>query len=91
MVGYMLQGSLGQGGFGEVYVCTRDSDGAPFAMKVLLPEQDDDTVVRFRREDPSRILWKLSGWRNQPAEWLTTLRPYATFCHSFARNAGSCL
>ena len=42
-------------------------------------------------EDPSRILWKLPWQRNAPADRLTTLRPHATFCHSFARNEGSCL
>ena len=41
--------------------------------------------------DPSRVLWKLASWRNQPTERLTTLRPYATFCHSLAKNEDSCL
>jgi CRP/FNR family cyclic AMP-dependent transcriptional regulator len=47
--------------------------------------------IRIEQDlDPSRILWKLPGWRNQPTERLTTLRPHATFCHSFAMNEGSC-
>ena len=41
--------------------------------------------------DPSRVLWKLASWHNQPTEQLTTLRPYATFCHSLAKNEGNCL
>jgi len=49
---------------------------------------DDTFVVEL---DPSRVLWKLVSRRTQPAERLTTLRPYATFCRSFAKNEGSCL
>ena len=50
MPNYKRLDSLGEGGFGEVFVCQRDTDGKIFAMKVLLANQDDDTVARFRRE-----------------------------------------
>lgn len=50
MANYRLLDSLGQGGFGEVFICQRDTDDEMFAMKVLLANQDDATVARFRRE-----------------------------------------
>ena len=50
MANYRQLDSLGQGGFGEVFICQRDTDDEIFAMKVLLPDQDGDTVRRFRRE-----------------------------------------
>ena len=50
MASYRQVHSLGQGGFGEVFVCQRDMDGEIFAMKVLLANREDDTVARFQRE-----------------------------------------
>ena len=50
MPNYRRLASRGGGGFGEVFVCQRDTDNETFAMKVLLPDQDDDTVKRFKRE-----------------------------------------
>ena len=50
MVNYSRLDSLGRGGFGEVFVCKREEDGETLAMKVLLANQEDDAVARFRRE-----------------------------------------
>ena len=50
MANYRQLDSLGQGGFGEVFTCQRDTDHEIFAMKVLLADQEDDNVARFRRE-----------------------------------------
>ena len=62
------------------------------AQRNLLKGQALNTKSPFEYiEDPSRVLCKLASWRNQPTEQLTTLRPYATFCHSLAKNEGNCL
>ena len=50
MANYRQLNSLGHGGFGEVFVCQRKTDGETFAMKVLAAKQDNDTIARFRRE-----------------------------------------
>ena len=50
MANYRPLDSLGHGGFGEVFVCQRETDGETFAMKVLAAKQEADTVARFRRE-----------------------------------------
>ena len=50
MANYRQLHSLGHGGFGEVFVCQRKTDGETFAMKVLAARQDSDTIARFRRE-----------------------------------------
>lgn len=41
---------LGSGGFGEVWLCTRQEDGGVFAKKKLLDGEDDDGIARFQRE-----------------------------------------
>lgn len=41
---------LGSGGFGEVWLCTRQEDGEVFAKKRLLDSVDDDGIARFQRE-----------------------------------------
>ncbi len=50
MMSFKILQSLGRGGFGEVFVCERESDGSRFAMKRLLSTSDSDTVARFQRE-----------------------------------------
>ena len=41
---------LGSGGFGEVWLCTRQEDGGIFARKKLLDGVDEDGISRFQRE-----------------------------------------
>jgi len=41
---------LGSGGFGEVWLCTRQEDGEAFAKKRLLDSVDADGIARFQRE-----------------------------------------
>lgn len=41
---------LGSGGFGEVWLCTRQEDGEVFAKKRLLDSVDADGIARFQRE-----------------------------------------
>lgn len=41
---------LGSGGFGEVWLRTRQEDGGVFAKKKLLDGVDDDGIARFQRE-----------------------------------------
>ncbi len=41
---------IGSGGFGEVWLCTRESDGETFAKKKLLDGEDEDGIARFQRE-----------------------------------------
>ena len=48
---------LGSGGFGEVWLCTRQDDGGTYAKKNLLETVDSDGVARFQRE--VRILSQL--------------------------------
>jgi hypothetical protein len=48
---------IGEGGFGEVWMCERDTDGRPFAKKIVLPNLPSDAVERFARE--VRILGSL--------------------------------
>lgn len=50
MTGYREIEVLGTGGFGEVFVCERTSDGAEFAKKRLLPNVDEEAKRRFDRE-----------------------------------------
>ena len=50
MTHYRRRDSLGYGGFGEVFVCERETDGETFAMKVLADDQGGDAAARFRRE-----------------------------------------
>lgn len=50
---YTRGNQIGTGGFGAVYRCVRDVDGAEFAMKAL-QDTDPDAVKRFQRE--TRIL-----------------------------------
>ena len=50
MTNYKRLDSLGQGGFGEVFVCERETDCEKFAMKVLKEAQGANAVARFRRE-----------------------------------------
>jgi serine/threonine protein kinase len=48
---------IGRGGFAEVWHCTRDSDGAHFARKLLDPSANSQMIERFQQE--VRILSKL--------------------------------
>lgn len=41
---------IGTGGFGEVWLCRRERDGAQLAMKQLSPTLDDSAIRRFVRE-----------------------------------------
>src|SRR5690242_9736160 len=41
---------LGSGGFGEVWLCTRQDDGEVLARKKLLGSVDADGINRFQRE-----------------------------------------
>lgn len=49
MANYIKIEKLGDGGFGEVWRCQRDSDGEAFALKFLLSDLPDD-IRRFQRE-----------------------------------------
>jgi serine/threonine-protein kinase len=50
--GFEVLECIGQGGMGEVFRCTRLSDGAPVAVKILTPQMAavPDYVRRFARE-----------------------------------------
>ena len=50
MVKFIDTTKLGSGGFGEVWLCTREEDGAIFAKKRLLAKVDDDGISRFYLE-----------------------------------------
>lgn len=50
MAKFIDTNKLGSGGFGEVWLCTRDEDGGVFAKKRLLDHVDDDGIARFQRE-----------------------------------------
>lgn len=54
--GYQLEGRLGAGGMGQVYL-GRAADGRTVAVKVIRRElvEDPDFVVRFRREIAARM------------------------------------
>ena len=58
MVKFIDTTKLGSGGFGEVWLCTREEDGAIFAKKRLLAKVDDDGISRFQRE--VRLLSRLN-------------------------------
>jgi eukaryotic-like serine/threonine-protein kinase len=49
---YSIEKELGRGGFGAVYRARRDSDGARFAIKVMLSQTEatEQDVERFKRE-----------------------------------------
>src|ERR1700723_2512529 len=57
MTEYIDDKKLGSGGFGEVYLCVRETDGEAFAKKILI-DTSDDAIQRFRRE--VQILSKLN-------------------------------
>ncbi len=50
--GFVVLERIGQGGMGEVFRCTRVSDGVPVAVKILTPQMAavPDYVRRFGRE-----------------------------------------
>ncbi|MGE5047858.1 MAG: serine/threonine-protein kinase [Deltaproteobacteria bacterium] len=50
--GFLVHERIGQGGMGEVFRCTRNSDGLPVAVKILTPQMAavPDYVRRFGRE-----------------------------------------
>jgi len=50
--GFLVHERIGQGGMGEVFRCTRNSDGTPVAVKILTPQMAavPDYVRRFGRE-----------------------------------------
>lgn len=50
--GYIVQHEIGRGGFGAVYRALRRTDGAPVAIKVMLPrvDSDDGALQKFERE-----------------------------------------
>jgi serine/threonine-protein kinase len=52
LAGFAVLERIGQGGMGEVFRCTRDSDGQPVAVKILTPQMAavPDYVRRFGRE-----------------------------------------
>jgi len=54
---YVNQSKLGSGGFGEVWLCKRSTDGETFAKKELLDGVDEDGIARFKRE--VRLLYSL--------------------------------
>lgn len=41
---------IGSGGFGEVWICTREGDETTYAIKALRGDLDDDSMRRFTRE-----------------------------------------
>ncbi len=51
MGGYRLESILGAGAMGAVYVARREGDAQPVALKVMVPDDDDEaTVKRFLQE-----------------------------------------
>ena len=52
LAGFSVLERIGQGGMGEVFRCTRDSDQLPVAVKILTPQMAavPDYVRRFGRE-----------------------------------------
>jgi serine/threonine protein kinase len=50
MAKYQNISLIGNGGFGEVYLSKRDSDGQVFAKKILYQYADDEALRRFMRE-----------------------------------------
>jgi len=52
LAGFTVLERIGQGGMGEVFRCTRESDGLPVAVKILTPQMAavPDYVRRFGRE-----------------------------------------
>ncbi|RMG18714.1 MAG: FHA domain-containing protein [Planctomycetota bacterium] len=50
--GCLLEGLLGRGGMGSVYLARREADGLPVVVKFLAPElaQQQELRARFRRE-----------------------------------------
>ena len=50
--GFLVHERIGQGGMGEVFRCTRNSDAMPVAVKILTPQMAavPDYVRRFGRE-----------------------------------------
>lgn len=57
MAKFVNKTKIGEGGFGEVWTCERDSDGRTFAKKMALPNLAPDSLARFARE--VRILGSL--------------------------------
>jgi serine/threonine-protein kinase len=51
MGGYRLEAILGAGAMGAVYVARREGDAQPVALKMMVPDDDDEaTVRRFLQE-----------------------------------------
>jgi serine/threonine-protein kinase len=51
MGGYRLKAILGAGAMGAVYVARREGDAQPVALKMMVPDDDDEaTVKRFLQE-----------------------------------------
>ena len=50
--GYLLQDSIGEGGFGNVYLAKQSSVGREVAVKVILPGYANrpDFIRRFEKE-----------------------------------------
>lgn len=57
MAKFINKTKIGEGGFGEVWICERDTDGRTFAKKMALPNLSPDWLARFARE--VRILGSL--------------------------------
>jgi serine/threonine protein kinase len=57
--GYEIQGKLGAGGFGLVYLAQQVSVGREVAIKVILPEIAQDPLFEQRFEAEARVAAQL--------------------------------
>ena len=82
MTRYIDTRKLGSGGFGEVWLCRRESDGNVYAKKKLLGSVDEDGTKRFQQEVPllSRLdhpnIVKVVGFHLQKAPYWYVMPRY---------------
>lgn len=72
--GYRMIGTLGEGGFGQVFRALHEASGTEVAVKVVLDDQNPEALGRF--QDEARILAALNG-QNVPKALEMGLPPKA--------------